>query len=94
MSRRAALDRQLAVVGLLLAGDQPEQRRLAGPVGTDEPDLLALLERRGGFDEEDLVAVLLADAVETDHAGLGPGRICRALTAYDAPAEEYFDRLL
>jgi hypothetical protein len=69
----AALDRQLAFIRLLLASDQPEQCGLAGTVGTDESDLLALLECRRGFDEQDLVAVLLADAVETDHAGLGTG---------------------
>ena len=44
--RHAAIDRDLALVGLLLAGDHAEQRRLAGAVGPDEPDLLALLERR------------------------------------------------
>ena len=63
----AAIDRDLALVGLLLAGDHPEQRGLAGPVRTDEADLLALVERRGGLDEEDLLAVLFADIVETDH---------------------------
>src|SRR5213593_325927 len=63
---RAPFDGDLALVGMLLPGDHPEQRRLAGPVGADEADLLPLLERRGGFDEEDLVAILLADVVETD----------------------------
>ena len=63
----AAIDRHLALVGQLLAGDHPEQRGLAGAIGADEPDLLALLERRGGLDEEDLMAVLLGDVVETDH---------------------------
>src|SRR5206468_12696051 len=65
-----AIERYLALVGLLLARDHPEQRGLAGPVRADEADLLALLERRGGFDEEDLVADLLADVIETDHWGL------------------------
>ena len=67
----AAIDRDLALVGLLLAGDHAEQRRLAGAVGADEADLLAPVERRGGLDEEDLVAVLLADVVETDHVRAG-----------------------
>ena len=49
----------LALVGLLLAGDHAEQRGLAGAVGADEADLLALLERRRGLDEEDLLAVCL-----------------------------------
>ena len=57
----------LALVGLLLAGDHAEQRGLAGAVGADEADLLALQERGRGLDEEDLVAVLLADVVETNH---------------------------
>ena len=75
----------LALVGLLLAGDHPEQRGLAGAVRADEADLLALLERRGGLDEEDLVAVLLADIVETDH-GSGAGyRLTRFLDANRYP---------
>ncbi len=37
----AALDRDLAFVGLFLAGDHAEQRGLAGAVGADEADLLA-----------------------------------------------------
>jgi hypothetical protein len=41
----AAIDRDLALVGRLLAGDHAEQRGLAGAVGTDQADLLALLER-------------------------------------------------
>ena len=67
----------------------PEQRRLAGAVGTDEADLLALVERRGGLDEEDLVAVLLADIVETDHMRLGPGiTFGGTLRPWGAPTEE------
>ena len=64
----AAIDRDLAFVGHVLAGNQPEQRRLARAVRPDEPGLLALLQRRGGFDEDDLVAVLFADGVDADHA--------------------------
>ena len=71
----AAIDGHLALVGLLLARDHPEQRRLAGAVGPDEADLLALFERRGGLDEEDLVAVLLADVVETNHARECPEKV-------------------
>ncbi len=63
----APIDGHLALVGALLAGDHPEQRRLAGAVGADEADLLAFLERRGGLDEENLVANLLADVIETNH---------------------------
>ena len=74
----AAIERDLALVGRLLARDHPEQRGLAGPVRADEADLLALLEGRGGFDEEDLVADLLADVIETDHWGLKRGEIVSA----------------
>src|SRR5262249_3853969 len=45
----------------------PEQRGLACAVRTDEPRLLALLERGGGFDEQDLVALLFGNIVEADH---------------------------
>jgi hypothetical protein len=67
----APIDGHLPLVGLLLARDHPEERRLAGPVGTHEANLLPLLERRGGLDEEDLVAILLADVVETNHMHTG-----------------------
>ena len=33
----------------------------------DQADLLALLQRGRGFDEQELVAVLFGDVVETDH---------------------------
>ena len=51
----APIDRDLAFVRRLLARDHPEQRRLAGAVGADEADLLALLTapqkpRRRGSD--------------------------------------------
>src|SRR6202040_2394069 len=65
------IDGHLTLVGLLLARDHPEERRLAGPVRTDEADLLPLLERSGGLDEEDLAAILLADVVETNHVHTG-----------------------
>src|SRR6185312_8873637 len=77
----APIARHLPLVREFLAGDHAEERRLARPVGTDEADLLAPEERRGGLDEENLVAVLLADAVETNH-GLwmrGIGTRCGAL---------------
>ncbi len=38
----AAIDGDLALVRLLLSRDQPEERGLAGAVGSDEADLLAL----------------------------------------------------
>ena len=63
----AAIDGHLALIGVLLARHHPEQRRLAGAVRPDEADLLAALKRRGGFDEDDLMAVLLADGIEANH---------------------------
>jgi hypothetical protein len=66
----------LALVGVLLARNHPEQRRLAGSVRADEADLLALLECGGGLDEEDLVANLLADVVETNHVHTNLEKSC------------------
>ena len=57
----------LALVGRFLARNHPEKRGLAGPVRADKADLFALLQGCGGFDEEDLVADLLGDVIETDH---------------------------
>src|ERR1700722_17667484 len=68
MGQKRAVWSFLAFVGLLLARDHPEQRGLAGPVRTDEADLFSLVEDTGGLDEENMVAILLADIVETNHA--------------------------
>ena len=59
--------RHLAVVRRLFSGDHAEKRRFARAVGTDEADLLARIQLKGGVDEEDLAAVLLVDAIETNH---------------------------
>ncbi len=67
----ATIDRDLALVGPLLAGDHAEQRRLARAVGADEADLLAAKDGRRSFDEEELLAVLLADGVEANHVRAG-----------------------
>ena len=74
----APIERDLALIRRLLARNHPEKRGLARPVRADEADLLALLEGRGGFDEEDLVADLLADVIETDHWGLKKKKIVSA----------------
>ena len=58
----------LPLVGLLLAGDHPEQGGLAGAVGADQPDLLALLKRGRGLDEHELPPVLFDDSFEAYHA--------------------------
>src|SRR5204863_5244817 len=72
----AAIERDLALVGRLLARNHPEKRGFAGPIRADEADLLALLKGRRGFDEENLMADLLADVIETDHWGLKRGNRC------------------
>ena len=59
--------RHVAFVRRFLADDHPEQRRLAGAVRADEADLFAGIELEGGVDEEDLPAVLLADAGKRNH---------------------------
>src|SRR4030095_1733794 len=66
--RHAGIDRHLAVVGLLLARDHAEKRRLAGAIRPDKSRLLSLLEAHRSVDEQDLMAVLLADVVEANHA--------------------------
>ncbi len=65
--RQLLRHRDVAFVRRFLADDHPEQRRLAGAVGTDEADLLARIELERGVDEEHLPAVLLADAGEGNH---------------------------
>ncbi len=59
--RQLPWHRHVAVVGRFLTNDHPEQRRLARTVGPDQADLLARIQLEGDLDEEDLLAVLLAD---------------------------------
>ena len=66
--RQLLRDRHVAFVGDLLAGDQPEQRGLSGSVRADQADFLSRIELERGVDEEELAAVLLADAGQRDHA--------------------------
>src|SRR5438270_5870303 len=54
-------------VGLLLAGDEAEERRLPGPVRPDDPDDPAARQREGEVLEEELVAVRLAQPPRLDH---------------------------
>ena len=53
-------------VGRLLADDHPEQRRLAGPVGADDPDDAGLRQRERQVLDEHPVAVALAQALDVD----------------------------
>ena len=77
-NRDALLDGHLPLVGLLFAGDHPEDGRLSRAIGTDKPDLLALVEGGGRLDEENAVAQLLADIFDTDHV-CGAQECCGAL---------------
>ena len=63
-------------VGRLLADDHPEQRRLAGPVGTDDPDDPGLRQRERQVLDQQPVAVALAQALDLDDrvAEARPGR--------------------
>ena len=60
-------NRDLALVGALLARDHAEEGGLARTVRAHEADLLPGVELERGVHEEDLAAVLLADAGEGDH---------------------------
>ena len=58
---------QRAGVGLLLTGDQPEQRRLAGAVRADDADDAAARQRERQVVEQHRVAVGLAQVARLDH---------------------------
>jgi hypothetical protein len=60
--RQLLRHRDIALVRRFLADDHPEQRRLAGAVRADQTDFLAGVELERGVDEQNLPAVLLADA--------------------------------
>ena len=62
-----AIDRDLPPIGLFFAGDEAKDGGLARAVRADEPHLFAAIDRRRCLEEEDLVAVLLADEVEANH---------------------------
>ena len=61
------------------AASVAKERRLAGPIRTDEADLLPPLERRGRFDEEDLLAILPTDVVERIMCAQGPEKVAVSL---------------
>ena len=66
--RQPLRHRDVAFVRRFFADDHAEERRLAGSVRADEPDLLAWIELKRGVDEQDLLPVLLADPRERDHS--------------------------
>ena len=53
--------------GDFFADDHAEERGLAGAVGSDEADLFAGVQLKGGVDEDKLFAVLLIDAGKRNH---------------------------
>src|SRR5208283_2704807 len=63
----------LTLVRLLLPGDHPEERRFAGAIRADQTHLLAPLERRRRLDEDELLAVLFTDVIETYHERMASG---------------------
>src|SRR5690606_24587712 len=65
--RDLAIDDDAARVGLLLAHQEPEDRRLARAVRAHEADLLTPEHAHRGVEVEDLRAVLLRDLIETYH---------------------------
>src|ERR1043165_2175823 len=60
-----------AVVHRLLARDHAKERGLSRAVRPAQPRPLPRIELEGGVDEDDLTAILLADAGEGDHGGGG-----------------------
>ena len=72
MWTRLAVDRDLARVGGLHAGDRLDQRRLAGAVVADEGDDLAGIELEVGVDERLDLAEALGHALR-DEQGLPLG---------------------
>src|SRR5262249_34212468 len=63
-------NRDLAFVRHLFADDQPEERRLSGSVRADKPHGFPGIELERRVDEQDLLAVLLADAGQRNHEAL------------------------
>ena len=57
-----------AGVGLLHPGCDPQERRLADPVGADDADACPRGHAEGDVEEDRVGAVVLADAVEREHA--------------------------
>ena len=64
MHRLADLDR--ALVGLFLAGDHAEQRRLAGAVRPDDADDAAGRQLEGQIVDQKIVAKAFAQVLEVD----------------------------
>ena len=65
-------NRYFAFIGIFLAHHHAEERSLARAVGTHQPHLLSRVQLKGGFDENELLAVLLANVGKRNH-GIIPG---------------------
>ena len=61
--------RTAAAIRLVEAGQYFKQRRFAGPVGTDQPDVIALTEPERQVGEERFHPVALADGLTTEQHG-------------------------
>src|SRR3989454_179810 len=69
-------DREAPAIRLFLAGDQPEEGRLPGAIGSDDADDPPARQREAQIVEEQLVAVGLAESLRLNDevAEPGPGR--------------------
>ena len=70
---QAAVERDPAVVGRLDAGQDPQQRRLAVAVATDDADPVALLDAEADVGQQRPDAVRLGDSLEVDQVGAALG---------------------
>jgi hypothetical protein len=67
----AAAPGEVARVGVEVAGEDLEQRRLAGAVGADQPDPVGRADGEAGLPQEDLGAIGERDAAGDDEAHRG-----------------------
>ena len=88
--RDVAAEHHAAAVGRELAGDDLEERGLAGAVGADDGDLLAAADREVDPIEDDEVAVGLRDALDADDL-VGRARAGREAEAHRLAALEHLD---
>ena len=68
-------DGDVAFVGVFFADHHAEERGLAGAVGSDQADLLAGVQLKGGVDEDELLAVLFVDVGKGNHPEYQASRI-------------------
>src|SRR5207237_903040 len=83
----AAVERQLARVGLEDAGDDLDQRRLAGAVVADDRVHLAVAELEIRLAQRDHAAEMLGDCARLEQRGRGLRHRC--LTSLSSRSPEY-----